>query len=94
MNNHYTQIFSASLAIGILGGVAEAGTGNALTNSGFDRVRQGFGASLANSSMEILDRFLNILPTVTIREGQRVKVYLSGDLLLPDYAQHGVQPDL
>ena len=94
VNNHYAQIFSASLAIGILGGVAEAGTGNALTNSSFDRVRQGFGASLANSSMEILDRFLNILPTVTIREGHRVKVYLSGDLLLPDYSQHGVQPDL
>ena len=44
--------------------------------------------------MEILDRFLNILPTVTIREGHRVKVYLSGDLLLPDYARHEMQPDL
>ena len=40
------------------------------------------------SSEHILDRFLNILPTVTIREGSRVKVYLSDDLLLPDYAQH------
>ena len=94
VNNHYLQIFGASLAVGILGGVSEAGTGNVLTNSPFDRVRQGFGASVANSSMEILDRFLNILPTVTIREGSRVKVYLSGDLLLPDYAQHTMQPDL
>jgi type IV secretory pathway VirB10-like protein len=57
-------------------------------------VREGFGASIANSSMNILDRFLNVLPTVTIREGNRVKVYLSGDLLLPDYAQHTMQPDL
>jgi type IV secretion system protein VirB10 len=44
--------------------------------------------------MQILDRFLNILPTVTIREGNRVKVELSGDLLLPDYADHTMQPDL
>ncbi len=94
VNNHYLQIFGASLAVGILGGVAQAGTGNVLTNSPFDRVREGFGASIANSSMEILDRFLNILPTVTIREGNRLKVYLSGDLLLPDYAQHTIQPDL
>lgn len=94
VNNHYLQIFGASLAIGILGGVAEAGTGNVLTNSPVDRVRSGFGSTLANSSMEILDRFLNILPTVTIREGNRVKIYLSGDLLLPDYAQHTIQPDL
>lgn len=94
VNNHYLQIFGASLAVGILGGVAEAGTGNVFTNSPLDRVREGFGASIANSSMNILDRFLNVLPTVTIREGNRVKVYLSGDLLLPDYAQHTMQPDL
>lgn len=93
VNNHYIQIFGASLAIGILGGIAEAGTGNVFTNSPLDQARAGLGSSLAQSSMQILDRFLNILPTVTIREGNRVKVYLSGDLLLPDYAQHTMQPD-
>ncbi|MGC1417181.1 MAG: TrbI/VirB10 family protein [Candidatus Acidiferrum sp.] len=93
VNNHYLKIFGASLAIGILGGVAESGSGNVLTDSAVDRIRAGFGGNLANSSSEILDRFLNILPTVTIREGARVKIYLSGDLLLPDYAQHALQPD-
>jgi len=94
VNNHYLQIFGASLAVGILGGISEAGTGNVLTSSPLDRARAGLGSSLANSSTEILDRFLNILPTVTIREGKRVKIYLSGDLLLPDYARHTMQPDL
>ncbi len=94
VNNHYLQIFGASLAVGILGGISEAGTGNVFTNSPLDRARAGLGSSLANSSTGILDRFLNILPTVTIREGNRVKIYLSGDLLLPDYAQHTMQPDL
>jgi len=94
VNNHYLQIFGTSLAVGILGGISEAGTGNVFTNSPLDRARAGLGSSLANSSTEILDRFLNILPTVTIREGNRVKIYLSGDLLLPDYAQHNMQPDL
>src|SRR6266436_2659967 len=94
VNNHYLQIFGASLAVGILGAVAEAGTGNTFTNSPMDRAREGLGGSLATSGAQILDRFLNILPTVTIREGNRVKVYLAGDLLLPDYAQHTMQPDL
>jgi len=94
VTNHYLQIFGASLAVGILGGISEAGTGNVLTSSPLDRARAGLGSSLANSSTEILDRFLNILPTVTIREGNRVKIYLSGDLLLPDYARHTMQPDL
>ena len=43
VNNHYLQIFGASLAVGILGGIAEAGTGNAFTNSPLDRARAGFG---------------------------------------------------
>ena len=42
-------------------------------------MRQGFAASTPQSAAQILDRFLNILPTVRIREGHRVKVYLSGD---------------
>jgi type IV secretion system protein TrbI len=94
VNNHYLQIFGASLAVGILGGIAEAGTGNVLNNSPLDQARAGFGSSLAVSSEHILDRFLNILPTVTIREGSRVKIYLSDDLLLPDYAQHTIRPDI
>jgi type IV secretion system protein TrbI len=94
VNNHYLRIFGTSLAIGALGAVAEAGTGSALTSSSGDLMRQGFAASTAQSAAQILDRFLNILPTVTIREGHRVKVYLSGDLALPDYNNHTMPSDL
>ena len=94
VNNHYLRIFGVSLAIGALGAVAEAGTGGATTVSGADLMRQGFAASTAQSSAQILDRFLNILPTITIREGHRVKVYLAGDLALPDYNNHQMPSDL
>jgi type IV secretion system protein TrbI len=94
VNNHYLKIFGASMALGILGGVAEAGTGDILTQSTLDRARVGFGQGLAMSGEDILDRFLNILPTITIREGTRVKVHLSNDFLLPDYAQHTMRGDL
>jgi type IV secretory pathway VirB10-like protein len=94
VNNHYLRIFGTSLAIGVLGAVAEAGTGGVLTQSGTDRLRQGFGQSTAQSSAQILDKFLNIMPTVTIREGHRVKVYLSGDVAVPDYSNHKMPSDL
>jgi type IV secretion system protein TrbI len=94
VNNHYLRIFGVSLAIGALGAVAEAGTSNSLTASSADLMRQGFAESTAQSSAEILDKFLNIMPTVTIREGHRVKVYLAGDLALPDYNNHNMPPDL
>lgn len=94
VNNHYARIFGASLAIGALGAVAEAGTGGVLTQSGTDRMREGFGTSSAQASQQILEKFLNVLPTITIREGHRVKVYLTADLALPDYANHTMASDL
>jgi type IV secretory pathway VirB10-like protein len=94
VNNHYLRIFGVSLAIGALGAVAEAGTSGGLNASSSDLMRQGFAASTAQSSAQILDKFLNVMPTVTIREGHRVKVYLSGDLALPDYTNHTMPSDL
>jgi len=94
VNNHYLRIFGTSLAIGAIGAVAVGGTSGALTASGGDLMRQGFAQSTAQSSAQILDRFLNILPTITIREGHRIKVYLSGDLALPDYATHTMPSNL
>jgi len=94
VNNHYLRIFGASLAIGAIGAVAEAGTSGALTASGGDLMRQGLAQSTAQSSAQILDKFLNVLPTITIREGHRVKVYLSGDLALPDYTNHTIPSNL
>ena len=94
VNNHYLRIFGTSLAIGALGAVAEGGTAGALNADSSDLMRQGFAQSTAQSSAQILDKFLNIPPTVTIREGHRVKVYLSSDLALPDYANHKMPSDL
>lgn len=94
VNNHYVRIFGASLAVGMLGGLAQVETGNIFTESATDRMRAGFGESTAMAGERILDRFLNILPTVTIREGTRVNVYLSNDLMLPDYNNHTMPPDL
>jgi type IV secretory pathway VirB10-like protein len=94
VNNHYLRIFGVSLAIGALGAVAENGTAGSLNANGSDLMRQGFAQSTAQSSAQILDKFLNIPPTVTIREGHRVKVYLSSDLALPDYANHKMPSDL
>ena len=94
VNNHYFRIFGVSLAIGALGAVAEAGTAGSLSASSADLTRQGFAQSTAQSSAQILDKFLNVMPTVTIREGHRVKVYLSGDLALPDYNNHKMPSDL
>jgi len=94
VNNHYLKIFGASLAVGLFSGLSEFGTGTVLTSNGADIIRQGFGVGMAESGEQIMNRFLNQMPTITIREGNRVKIYLSGDLLLPDYKHHRMDPTL
>jgi len=94
VNHHYMQIFGVSLAVGAIAGLAEANTGAGLVQSSSDAYRQGVASSLSQSSLRILDRYLNVLPTVTIREGHRVKVYLSDDLLVPAYENHRMPGDL
>jgi type IV secretion system protein TrbI len=94
VNHHYAQIFGTSLAIGAIAGLAEADTRASAFQSSTDVYRQGVASSLSQSSLRILDRYLNVLPTVTIREGHRVKVYLSDDLLLPAYQNHRMPGDL
>jgi len=94
VNNHYARIFGVSMAIGALGAVAVGGTSGPLTASGTDLMRQGFAQGTAQSSAQILDKFLNVMPTITIREGHRVKIYLSSDLTLPDYNDHKIPSDV
>jgi type IV secretion system protein VirB10 len=90
VNRHYLQVFGASLAIGALSGLAQFGTTGGFGVSGFgDQYRQAAGASLATSTGRILDRYLNVVPTITIREGYRIKVYLTNDLDLPAYVPTG-----
>ena len=94
VNHHYLQIFGASIAIGMIAGLAQSNTQYGLSTSATDAYRQGVANSLSQSSMHALDRFLNILPTFTIREGQRIKIYLQQDLALPSYENHQMSPDI
>ena len=88
VNNHYLQIFGASIALGVISGAAEATTNGGYSESGSDMYRQGMASSLAASGTNVLDKFINIPPSITIREGHRVKVYLTQDMLLPAHENH------
>lgn len=89
VDHHYWQVFGAALAVGALGGLAQS-IGYDGEPSPSDAYARGTASTFGQSATHILDRFLNVLPTVTIREGHRLKVYLSRDLSLPSSEQ--VQP--
>lgn len=98
VNNHYFRIFGASIAIGALAGLSSIGANNSavtgLPTSNLSAYREGVTANLSQSSLQVLNRFLNIPPTITIREGHRVRIFLTQDLLLPAYSNHRMPSDL
>ena len=91
VNNHYLQIFGTSIALGVIAGAAQISQGGSnLNSSGSQSFTNGAASSVSQSATTILDRFIQIPPTITIREGHRVKVYFTQDMLLPAYENHRI----
>ena len=81
VNRHYFSMFAAVGAVGIISGLT-------LQNSnpyggGAQAFRAGAGQGLGQAAEQILQRFLNRLPTITIRAGHRLRIWLTSDVLVP-----------
>lgn len=89
VNQHYLSTFGAAAAVGLISGLSQfVGTAGLGQGDGGDRtviIAGGLGDATSQATSQVLNRFLNRLPTITIREGHRVKVYLTSDLELPAY---------
>ena len=89
VNNHYLSTFGAAAAVGLISGFAQfvgtAGVGLGEGNNRTVVIAGSVADATAQATMQTMNKFLNRLPTITIREGHRVKVYLTGDLALPEY---------
>jgi type IV secretion system protein VirB10 len=91
VNNHYLEIFGASIALGVIAGAGEITQGGGvISTSGSQAFTTGAAGGVSQSATTILDRFIQIPPTITIREGHRVKVYFTQDMLLPAYTNHTI----
>ena len=76
VDRHYFGTFAAAGAVGVVSGLALAG------GSPFG-LRAGVGQGLGQSATSVLDRFLNRLPTITIRAGHRLRIWFTSDVLVP-----------
>lgn len=88
VNQHYKSTFGASAAVGLISGFAQyLGTAGLNRGSG-DRtvvITGGVGDAAAQSTAQVMNRYLNRPPSVTIREGHRVKIYVTNDFALPPH---------
>jgi type IV secretion system protein VirB10 len=94
VDHHYLQVFGVSVGLAALSGLSQIGNyGNSAITAG-SQYRSGVTQSLSESSVHILDRFSNVLPTFVIREGARNNIHLPFNLWLPDYSKHTLKGDL
>ena len=81
VNRHYVQMFAAAGAVGILSGLTLQGSNPyAGGQQGF---RAGAGQGFGQAATQIMQRFLNRLPTITIRAGHRLRIWFTADVLIP-----------
>lgn len=89
VNHHFLSTFGAASAVGLVSGLSQL-LGNAAFGMGDGNrtvVIAGSAAdATAQASAQVMSRFLNRMPTITIREGHRVKVYITSDLDLPAWS--------
>ena len=81
VNRHYFSMFAAVGAVGVLSGLTLRGSDP--YGGARESFQAGAGQGLGQAAMRILDRFLNRLPTITIRAGHRLRVWFTSDVLVP-----------
>ena len=81
VNRHYLQLFAATGAVGLISGLTLRGSNP--YGGGSQGFRAGAGQGFGMAASQILQRFLNKLPTITIRAGHRLRIWFTSDVLLP-----------
>lgn len=81
VNRHYLSTIGAAGAVGVISGLTLRGSQPYA--GGIDGARAGAGIGMGRAAESILDRYLNRLPTVTIRAGQRLRIIFTSDALVP-----------
>ena len=81
VNRHYLSMFAAVGAVGVISGLTLQGSDPYA--GGAQGFRAGSGQGLGRSATQILQRFLNRVPTITIRAGHRLRIWFTSDVLVP-----------
>jgi type IV secretion system protein VirB10 len=87
VDNHWGALFGAALLSTLLGVGSELGAGSDTGNNGniIQALRRGSSESMNQTGQKVVQRNLNIQPTLTIRPGFPVRVIVNRDLVLEPY---------
>lgn len=87
VDNHWGALFKAAVLSTLLGVGGELGAGSDTGNNGdiIQALRRGSSDSLNQTGQKVVQRNLNIQPTLTVRPGFPMRVIVNRDLVLERY---------
>jgi type IV secretory pathway VirB10-like protein len=91
VNTHWAKVISTAVLVGAIGGLSQ-GFGYSGAYGPGTVITTGIGAQTGQQATQILDRALNVLPSVTVYEGTRVRLWTATEVELPGYENHQVNP--
>ena len=86
VTNHWGMLFEGAILSTILSVGAEAGTSDSENNLA-QAIRMGASNSISQTGQQIVQRELDVQPTLTIRPGFPVNVMVEADLVLKPYGE-------
>ena len=80
-DNHFLQVFGTSILLSIFGaGTSVVGVSSDARNNSVDEYRREIQQSFGRTADKVLEPYARIQPTNTVRQGERIKVFLNRDL--------------
>jgi type IV secretory pathway VirB10-like protein len=81
VNNHFWQIFGTSALLSLIGaGAANAGANVSDELNSISAYREELANSFQDTSAQVLDRYIDIPPTINVKQGTKIKVLVARDL--------------
>ena len=93
VDTHWPKILLSAALVGAIEGLSQYG-GVGVGASSISNVRVGIGERTGSAAETIVNYGINKLPTITVFEGTRVKIWVAHDFELPDVENHTVKPNL
>lgn len=91
IDNHYSKVFGSSFIMGLIFGGMTTAIGNQPANSNQNQISAGatiatqVGTQMAQTGLQVVNRGLNIPPSIIISPGYRFNILMTSDLLLKPY---------
>ncbi|WP_235424040.1 TraB/TrbI/VirB10 family type IV secretion system protein [Citrobacter koseri] len=88
VDHHYWKIFGNAFILGMISGVAQASISHDSGDSDSDRaqsINNGVTQQFANAGSSLIQKNLDVQPTITIRNGYKFNIMLNKDIVLPPW---------